>query len=144
MPSTQVMNHIHLDLPENLSAHPEHAPLRKWTVVERQPVMETYASFDRAWDGTEQFASMSDSGGNPALFRNFRYTLRVPLPDIDALESLLLQIVLLVDNRHCPDGQDHTPYLREMRFAELKYGAPLDKLLQRQDVEISLTARSAT
>lgn len=144
MPTIDVQDHIHLDLPTNISGSPENAPIRTWTVTDRQPVPEVYADLDRSWVGEELFNSMANAQGNPAVFWNMRYTVRVPKADFSALRALLLQTVSLIDNEHCQDGQDHTSYIQNMRMMEFKYAGPYDKLLERQDVEIYLSARTAT
>lgn len=140
MSTAYVQNHIHLDLPTNLSDPPENAPILAFTATERSVIYETYISQDRAWDGTELFSSMANSGGGLAIFKNAWYTLRVSQAQLESLEGLLLKVVSLVDNRHCANGLNHTGYIRTMRLVELKYVRPYSKLLDIHDVEINLVA----
>lgn len=138
MPSESVQDHIHLSLPENLSGPPENAPKFKFKVLERTPEYEVYASFDRAWDGTPHVSSIADAQGEPRVFLNYRYTLRVRPEELAQIKAMLLRHLLLVDNEHCPDGQDHTPYIHPVRFMRLDYRRRFDPLLNWQEVEVLL------
>jgi hypothetical protein len=136
-----VQNHIHLDLPGNESGAPENAPTLTFTVKDRSEVYETTISVDRAWDGTSYVSVMgSFATGAPVVYSNMRYTIIADLNELDSLKAMLLRKVKLVDSRHCDNGLDHTSYIRDMVFSEMRYAGPINPLLEKQLVEITLIA----
>ena len=129
-------SHIHLDLPENLGGAPEGAPLATYGVTERLQIPEFRGSVQRSLTGRPFFGAVAGSDGKPRIFRHFRYTLLVSSEQEDLLGDLLGSAVLLVDNRHPNDGEDHSGAIRAMRVMEVKHVRDLGPLLD--DVEVSI------
>ncbi len=118
-----LQNHIHMSLVSEIDEGPELAPANKFKVMQDgwSPEYETVASFDRAWTGRSFFSSIVDDEGAPRMFKGFRYVLRVNKDELDILEALLLQHVVLCDNYHADDGEDHTNDILHMRFMAMDY-----------------------
>lgn len=132
-----VQNHIHLDLPTNISEAPELAPVATYTVLEREMDLEVSSSFTRSWNGTPFYAAVADENGT-CIFTNFRYTLRVSQAQLETLESLFTKHVLLVDNRHPNNGSAHTAAIQHMRFDQFRYEGADSTMLERHKVTILL------
>lgn len=136
-----ITDHIHLGVvpasgePSGFGSHGE-PPYRLDQVRKRMPILRYKSDFEQAWDGTPHDHALKDSDGNPLIFRDVRYEVRVTPANFDLLTNLLLRRVYLVDNFHCADNVDHTPFVKVYRLAEMAYDSNLDPTLEHQIVSL--------
>lgn len=140
-----VQNHIHLGAVPNDGSTPtgwdsDGAPPYKFGHVQkRRPTYSSPSEFTRSWTGVPHDHVLRTSDlADPITFKDISYEIRVPMQDLDLLVALFKRRVYLIDNRHCEDGQDHTPYIRQMFFDGLSYEENLDPMLTYNIVSVTL------
>lgn len=141
---TLPQSHIHLGLVAVDGSGPsgfdgDSAPPYKLSVLNRMPIYPVPSSFDRSWDLTPFAHVARDDSSNPIVLEDLQYELLVDDIGMQLLKRLFKNYVYLVDSRHCPDGQDHTPYVHKMWFADFQYGQHLDPLLKLNNVTITFS-----
>lgn len=130
-----VQAHIHID--GSLGGAPENAPPDKYKALRRTQFYDAKIDVERGKTG-KLFTDTFTSGGDPIIFTNYDFTLRVTEAELQALVSLLHQDVYFVDNVHPDDGEDHTDYVRTMYFSTLKVMKHTSPALTYYIVAISL------
>lgn len=138
----QVQDHIHLGLvprdgsnPIGFSIYGE-PPYKFGHINKRQPIFRTQSSFTESWDGTPHDHTLLN-GGLPVVKQDYQYTLRCSSDDIEILAKMTTGRVYLVDNRHCPDNESHTPFVKIMFLESLGFDDNLDPALQFNNVTLT-------
>jgi hypothetical protein len=138
-----VTNHLHLGVapavggsPSGMGAHGE-PPYLISHVQKRFPIFSSLSSFNRSLDGSPHGHVLKDVSGVPVIFQDMRYEVRVSPETFDLLKNLLKRDVLLIDNIHCADDQNHAPFIRVMRFDEMQYDSNLEPMLIHQVVNLT-------
>ena len=137
-------NHIHLGVfpldgspPSGMGTHGE--PPYIFTVQARTPTPEMIISFQRTLTGNPvRYTLKSDDQTRPLTFMGMTYKIRCDQEGFDVLKAMLNFDVLWVDNWHCPNGEDHEPYVKRAFFENMTYDQHLDPVLQYQLVNITL------
>jgi len=116
-----IQDHIHLS--STVGGAPEFSPDMKWKVrVDGwMPTPEIISNHRRTLGGKLKKYVLSDVGGDPIQFMNFRYVVKVDDYDgftleqrYDALLAMQGKSVMLVDVRHVDDDQNHSGHVRTM------------------------------
>lgn len=141
-----LQNHIHLDT--ELATGGDKAPIKTWRATARRLIPNIIARPERALTG-ELHVSVLKVISTPKLFRDWSYTIRIRGTQaesadakLEELLSLVGQTVYLVDHQHCPDGEDHTDYIKEMFFVGIGEIPVQEPGAQFYDVEIELLDKS--
>jgi len=132
-------NHLHLGVwstsPTGFGVYGE-PPYRIGHVQKRLPVFSTMSSLERALNGVPHDHVLKSSG-EPIIFKDMRYEVRVDPETFDLLIHLLKRRVFLVDNYHCEDTVSHTSFVKIYFFDDMSYDSNLDPMLQYQIVNLA-------
>ena len=141
---TNIQSHIHLS--KTLQGSPEFSPDTKWRVTERQEVPEVYLEVNRTLTGHLKKHVLTDASGNPQLFVNYRFVIRVSDYDgldttqrLNILKDMYGREVSFVDIEHPDDGEDHTSSVKPMFVRSVAEIKNLDPALQVFYVAVELT-----
>lgn len=134
-----VQNHIHLGAvgasPLSINNEP---PLTLYHVQKRSPHYSIVAALNRSRTANPAFHVNKDMSTEiPYLFVGMEYEVRVNDAELQVLLSLAGTIMNLVDNRHCPNDTDHSPYIRQMAMMAPVYSGNLDPMLSYNIVTLS-------
>lgn len=111
--AVQAQKHIHLSL--TLGGAPENAPDTKYSVYKRTPVIAALLKIERGLTGQAHLHVLGDNAGDPIVFRNWRYQIKVDDGDaLNTLSGLLGRRCYLVDSYHPDDWEDHTSHVRQV------------------------------
>lgn len=139
---SKTQNHIHLST--TLGGYPEFAPDITWKVIDRLEVPTVFVSLKRTLTGRLR-AHRLRVNGEVVQLSSMNYTVVVQPAGEQGTEERLNDLkamqghpVYLVDNVHCDDGLDHTPYIRPMFLARVAEPVMFDKMLFRYHVDIEL------
>lgn len=140
-----VIGHIHMDTVVGGSG--EHAPLLKWSIVDRVETPLKFFTPRFALNGNLIMDVKKDPDtGLPLRLTNYSYKIwletdaygRSYYQSKEALLNLLAQYVYVCDSEHCQDGQDHRPFTKRMALVNVD-GVPKDHIaLQFAYVTIEL------
>jgi hypothetical protein len=137
-----VRSHIHLS--DALGDAPENAPDYTWAVHDRRPIPTVFINPRRGKTG-KLFPNRLLESTLPVKVMNWKYQIRVQGDDAMETETLLQlligwqgKLVYLVDNVHCADGEDHTPHVQNMLFANMDAPKVDDWGLFRYYVDVTL------
>lgn len=136
-------DHIHLGLvpfdgsaPTGFGVHGE--PPYTFRARNRKPHFEAYVTFDRAVNGAPIIQTLrNEDNTRTQVFEDVQYDIRTTIDGLNILKQLYGNICYLVDNRHCSDTEDHSPFVRTMFFAELDYNEFLDQNLEHNIISIT-------
>jgi len=128
-------NHIHLS--NVLGLTPEFAPNEKWKVVwpSRVEVPQVYLNLRFTLAGKLRLNTVQKNGQN-IVRRDLRYRIKVNATQTKTIEerkelfySWFGTRILLVDNIHCADGVDHTPFVQPYILMPSTSIEPLDSAM---------------
>lgn len=138
----QSQNHIHLDT--QIVPDQENAPAMRWKVVQRQVFPVVFMGVKRAVNGTLRLHTLKRDNQVVDL-ENYTYVVKCEGDSIMTTEEkreylfkLLGRRVFLVDSVHCPDGHDHTQFVRKMVVINLSEASNFDPMLSRYYIQIAL------
>jgi hypothetical protein len=120
-----IQPHIHLGISK--TSAPENAPLYALQVNTPRPKSEVYLSFEHSLDGYPHLHVLTDTNGIPMNFIDYQYDV-ISHPSTGYGYDVFLEIskylgqpVWFVDNFHCPDGADHTPYIKNYVLVGIEF-----------------------
>ncbi len=118
---TIAQNHIHLGVwnGSGMTAYNE-PPYKFFHVLRITPHFTAMATVKRSWTGAGSLHVVSDGSGNPIVYKEFEIQLRIAKTQLPLLAALQWRDLWYVDELHCPDFFDHTPFLRHMVMTDLK------------------------
>lgn len=143
-----LQNHIHMSLTINTVG--EKAPSIKWKTKERIDTPQVFHSIEQTLNGRLKIYRLREAGEPVKLLHmnyilvirpEFSYTVEDRLAQLD---EMLGKIVYLVDHFHCPDGQDHTPFIKPYYFEDRSPFKPWAQMMHVGEVEIKLRDASRT
>jgi len=153
--STNTQNHIHLDLTHTGA---DNAPAFKFAVIGYHPIPVLFQDVRRSVTGSVRAHSLYNySDGTLVQLKNWNLLLRLTTGraldtywnpftgSIDTYVKALLDMngrfVWFIENNHCADGVDHTPY-RKSYLLNVKELKPFSVALDTYDIPIELTDNS--
>lgn len=131
-----IQDHCHIS--STLQVAGEKAPDKSYKAIRRRPSYLIPLMPNRGLTGRLFIHRLVDVGGDPIVFTDFEYMLKVTPTELTALEAELGRSVYFCDHDHPDDGEDHTSVVRTMLFSELQHVKDYDPKLTYFDVMVKL------
>lgn len=138
-----LQSHIHLS--GALGDAPENAPNLTWKVTERRLSIRFHGSVDYTRTAYIRPFDPKDSEGNPLVFTDYAYTVRIFDEDPNEANTLLTTLlamlrkeVYLCDSFHANNGADHTSDIKTVFFENAEDPVAEDPMQRLYEVRIKL------
>lgn len=131
-----IQNHIHIS--STLLGSPEYSPDGKYRALQRRIAPEAIITWKRGLTGKLYLHLLVDVSGDPIIFENFEYQLKITAAEFTTLKSELGKRVYFVDHDHVADDADHTDHVKTYAFVAMEAVEPFTTALEDFMVNVTL------